>query len=169
VALQYATYGTLPELDQKGRPKFAYGRTIHDDCPRRAHFDAGRFAEKYGDEGHRNGYCLYKLGCKGPVTYANCSLKAFGEVEGAWPIGIGHPCFGCTEEGVGFNIALHDTVPITRMAGSSDTFAPIHAGGGKIGAAATGLAGVIGGAVLTAGYKFSKQLDTEDDQADKEA
>ena len=169
VALQYATYGTLPELDAKARPKFAYGRTIHDDCPRRAHFDAGRFAEKYGDEGHRNGYCLYKLGCKGPVTYANCSLKAFGEVEGAWPIGIGHPCFGCTEEGVGFTIALHDTVPIARMAGSSDTFAPINAGGGKVAATATGLAGILGGAMVTAGYKFSKQLDADDDQAGKEA
>ena len=51
--LQYATYGTLPALDAEGRPKFAYGQTIHEHCPRRAHFDAGRFAEKFGDEGHR--------------------------------------------------------------------------------------------------------------------
>ena len=51
--LQFATFGTLPDLDEKGRPRFAYGRTIHEHCPRRAHFDAGRFAEKYGDEGHR--------------------------------------------------------------------------------------------------------------------
>jgi hypothetical protein len=45
----------------------------------------------------------------------------------------------------------------------------VHAGGGKIGATATGLAGIIGGAVLTAGYKFSKELDAQDDQANKEA
>ena len=87
--LQYATYGTLPALDAQGRPKFAYGQTIHEHCPRRAHFDAGRFAEKFGDEGHRLGYCLYKLGCKGPVTHANCSVQHFGEVDGAWPIGLG--------------------------------------------------------------------------------
>ena len=166
-ALQFATFGTLPELDNKGRPKFAYGRVIHDDCPRRPHFDAGRFAEQFGDEGHRNGWCLYKLGCKGPVTYANCSLKSFGEVDGAWPIGIGHPCFGCTEEGIGFNIALHTTVPIGNPTAST-TFAPVHAGGGKIGAAATGLGGAIVGAVAAAGLKFSKQLD-EDQVDSKEA
>ena len=43
--LQFVTLGTLPALDEKGRPKWAYGRTIHEHCPRRAHFDAGRFAE----------------------------------------------------------------------------------------------------------------------------
>jgi hydrogenase small subunit len=47
VVLQFATMGTLPALDEKGRPLFAYGRIIHEDCPRRAHFDAGRFAEKF--------------------------------------------------------------------------------------------------------------------------
>ena len=114
MVLQYATYGTLPALDAEGRPKFAYGQTIHEHCPRRAHFDAGRFAERFGDEGHRNGYCLYKLGCKGPVTYAICSVEHFGEVNDAWPIGIGHPCFGCTEKGVGFAIPLHTTVEIRR-------------------------------------------------------
>src|SRR5579872_2353492 len=58
VALQFATMGKLPTLDAEGRPLFAYGRTIHENCPRRAHFDAGRFAMQFGDEGHRQGYCL---------------------------------------------------------------------------------------------------------------
>ena len=101
MVLQYATFGTLPELDDKGRPKFAYSRVIHDDCPRRAHFDDGRFAQRYGDEGPRQGWCLYKIGCKGPQTHANCSLLHFGEVVGAWPIGIGAQCFGCTEKELG--------------------------------------------------------------------
>ena len=108
--LQYATLGTLPKLDELGRPKFAYGRTIHEHCPRRAHFDAGRFAEKFGDEGHRQGYCLYKLGCKGPMTHANCSTLHFGEVVDCWPIGIGHPCVGCTEQAVAFRMPMHETV-----------------------------------------------------------
>jgi len=90
------TFGKLPELDKLRRPKFAYGRLIHDHCERRAHFDEGRFAEKFGDEGHRKGYCLYKLGCKGPVTYSNCPVIGFCDV-GAWPVGSGHPCIGCTE------------------------------------------------------------------------
>ena len=65
-ALQFVALGSLPALDDKGRPMFAYGRTIHEHCPRRAHFDAGRFVQQFGDEGHRLGYCLYKTGLQGP-------------------------------------------------------------------------------------------------------
>lgn len=96
--LYLLTFGRLPEMDELKRPTFAYGRRIHDHCERRAHFDEGRFAEAFGDEGHKKGYCLYKLGCKGSVTYANCSVIKFCDV-GAWPIGSGHPCMGCTEPG----------------------------------------------------------------------
>src|SRR5579864_1535210 len=70
VVLEYATMNRLPALDEFNRPKFAFDRHIHDHCPRRAHFDAGRFAKEFGDDGHREGWCLYKLGCKGPVTHA---------------------------------------------------------------------------------------------------
>jgi hydrogenase small subunit len=72
--------GAFPDLrqaagDRQARPPlFAYSRLIHENCERRAHFDAGRFAVEFGDDGHRKGYCLYKLGCKGPETYANCSV-----------------------------------------------------------------------------------------------
>ena len=38
-----------------------------------AHFDAGQFVENWDDEGARKGYCLYKMGCKGPTTYNACS------------------------------------------------------------------------------------------------
>lgn len=90
------TFNRLPELDELRRPVFAYGRKIHDHCERRPHFDEGRFVESFGDEGHKRGYCLYKVGCKGPVTYANCMTLKFCDI-GAWPIGSGHPCLGCTE------------------------------------------------------------------------
>jgi hydrogenase small subunit len=106
--VHFLTFGKLPEIDEKGRPKFAYGRLIHENCERRAHFDAGRFAMEFGDEGHRKGYCLYKLGCKGPETYANCSVQLFGDAgAGTWPVGCGHPCIGCTEKGVGFQKPIH--------------------------------------------------------------
>jgi hydrogenase small subunit len=39
------TFGELPELDRQGRPKMFYSQRIHDKCYRRAHFDAGQFAE----------------------------------------------------------------------------------------------------------------------------
>jgi hydrogenase small subunit len=156
--LQYVTLGTLPALDDLGRPLFAYGRTIHEDCPRRAHFDAGRFAQKFGDENHRQGYCLYKLGCKGPATYANCSRQHFGEVDNAWPIGIGHPCVGCTEQKVLWRLPIHTTVDIERPT-PPDTYPPIKAAQGHVGAVATGVAGLVGGALLGAGWMASKKVE----------
>jgi len=163
--LQYATYGTLPALDEEGRPKFAYGRTIHEHCPRRAHFDAGRFAEKYGDEGHRQGYCLYKLGCKGPATHANCSVLHFGEVVDAWPIGLGHPCFGCTEQKIGFRIPMHQTVEIYRPT-PPDTYAPVNATQGTISPVATAIGGAIVGALAGGGYVASKKLSKAPDETE---
>ena len=154
--LQYAVLGTLPALDEKGRPMFAYARTIHEDCPRRSHFDAGRFAQKFGDDGHRLGYCLYKLGCKGPATHANCSTLQFGEV-GAWPVGIGHPCVGCTEQTLGFRVPIHTTIEIDRPM-PPDTYPPIQAEHGGISPVATGVAGLVAGAMVGAGYMASKKL-----------
>jgi hydrogenase small subunit len=163
--LQYATYGTLPELDEENRPKWAYGRTIHEHCPRRAHFDAGRFAEKYGDEGHRLGYCLYKLGCKGPATHANCSVLHFCEVVDAWPIGLGHPCLGCTEKNIGFTMPMHATVEIYRPT-PPDTYAPVNAKQGTISPVATAIGGAIVGALAAGGYVASKKLTSPDDQSE---
>ena len=168
VALQYATFGTLPKLDALGRPEFAYGRTIHEHCPRRAHFDAGRFAEQFGDEGHRQGYCLYKLGCKGPATHSNCSVAHFCEVVDAWPIGIGSPCFGCTEQGVGFAVPAFQTIQIQRPT-PPDTYPPIKADQGKVSPIATGVAGLIGGTLLGAGYIASKKLGTNGGDSDAPA
>jgi hydrogenase small subunit len=158
--LQFATFGTLPELDEVGRPRFAYGRTIHEDCPRRPHFDAGRFAQEYGDQGHREGHCLYKLGCKGPQTYANCSLQSFCEVPGAWPIGIGHPCFGCTMPGIGFSVAMHDTLPIVETTPPA-TYPPIFTHQGTISPMATGVAGVVAGGLLGAGIMAARAMRDE--------
>lgn len=156
--LQFVTLGTLPGLDALGRPLFAYARTIHEQCPRRAEFDAGRFAESFGDPIHRAGGCLYRLGCKGPQTHASCSTLRFGEVD-AWPIGIGHPCYGCTESSLAFKVPLHDTVEIERPL-PPDTYPPLHPRQGPpVGAIATGVAGLLGGALLGAGYRFSKKLD----------
>ncbi|HET8540913.1 MAG TPA: hydrogenase small subunit [Anaeromyxobacter sp.] len=165
--LQFATFGTLPALDGKGRPTFAYARVIHEDCPRRPHFDAGRFASLYGDEGHRNGWCLYKLGCKGPQTHANCSLLSFCEVPGAWPIGVGHPCVGCTEQGVAFTVPLHTTVPIDKPTAPM-AYPGITAERGHVSAVATGVAGVVVGAAAGAGYAASRRLARSEAQEKQE-
>ncbi len=115
--VHFLTFGKLPEIDHLGRPKFAYSRLIHEHCERRAHFDAGRFAMDFGDEGHRKGYCLYKLGCKGPETYGNCSTLGFGDAgENNWPVGCGHPCIGCSEKGVGFQKPIHQVAKMLNVA-----------------------------------------------------
>ena len=155
--LQFATFGTLPKLDDKARPLFAYGRVIHEDCPRRPHFDAGRFAGMYGDEGHRNGWCLYKLGCKGPQTHANCSLLHFCEVPGAWPIGIGHPCVGCTEQELAFRVPMHTTVPIEKPTAPM-AYPGVAPEQGTVSAVAAGVAGLVVGAAAGAGWLASRKL-----------
>ncbi len=90
------TFGSAPSTDRLHRPLFAYGRRIHDACERRGSYDAGRFVEKWGDEGHRNGWCLYKMGCKGPASFHNCPKVRWNDGT-SWPIGSGHPCIGCAE------------------------------------------------------------------------
>jgi hydrogenase small subunit len=155
VALEYATMNRLPALDEFNRPKFAFDRHIHDHCPRRAHFDAGRFAKEFGDEGHREGWCLYKLGCKGPVTHAACSTKRFNEVPDVWPIGIGAPCVGCTEKSVAFRVPIFETVDI-HAATPPEALPLINNRMGTIGTAAAAMAGAIGrwdmARVLILGY-----------------
>jgi hydrogenase small subunit len=92
----YLTFGRLPATDSEGRPLFAYGARIHDQCPRRANFDAGQFVEVFDDEAARRGWCLYHVGCKGPATFSPCPIFQWnGGTD--WPIGAGHPCIGCTE------------------------------------------------------------------------
>ena len=82
---------TADDLDDLLRPKAFYGKLIHENCPRRASFDEGKFAKKFGDEG-----CLYELGCKGPITYADCPLRKWNSGTN-WVIGAGAPCNGCTQ------------------------------------------------------------------------
>ncbi len=157
--LQLVTFGTLPELDAEGRPKFAYGRLVHENCERRPHFDAGRFALEFGDEGHRKGYCLYKLGCKGPETYANCPAIEFGDVGGgAWPVGVGHPCFGCTEQGVGFSKGIHQLAEVKTVT-PPNTYPDINEPVGEgVTPGAAALLGAVGGAIVGASAMAVKQL-----------
>jgi hydrogenase small subunit len=86
--------GGLPsadDLDEHLRPKAYFGKLIHENCPNRAWFDEQKFAKKLGDEG-----CLYELGCKGPITYADCPIRRWNGGTN-WVIGAGAPCNGCTQ------------------------------------------------------------------------
>ena len=166
VVLQFADSGTLPELDEEKRPKFAYDRDIHEHCPRRAHFDAGRFVKQFGDEGHREGWCLYEMGCKGPDTHAGCSTRHFNEIPDVWPIGIGAPCIGCTEKSIAFRMPMFQVVQIHTRATPPATYAPIVSPQGSASLVAAGLAGVGAGALIGAGWVASRKFSDkpEDDE-----
>lgn len=162
--VHFLTFGSLPELDAKGRPKFAYGRLIHENCERRAHFDAGRFATQFGDEGHRQGHCLYKLGCKGPETYANCPSILFNDTGcGSWPVGTGHPCIGCTEEGVGFTKPIHSLAVLKTVTPPTQFARPAEDQGQGATMATAGAAALIGGLAIGAGLKLADNLGKRDD------
>jgi hydrogenase small subunit len=96
VLAHYLTFGSLPELDAKGRPKAFFGETIHDRCYRRPFYDQGKFAKTFDDEGARRGWCLFELGCKGPVTYNACATVKWNGGT-SWPVESGHGCLGCSE------------------------------------------------------------------------
>jgi len=79
------------KVDELGRPTRFFGRLVHENCPRRAYFDEGKFAAHLSDEG-----CLYELGCKGTITHADCPLRRWNNGVN-WVIGSGAPCNGCVE------------------------------------------------------------------------
>ncbi|MEI7842634.1 MAG: hydrogenase small subunit [Gallionellaceae bacterium] len=96
VLAHFLTFGNIPELDNLGRPKSFYGETIHDRCYRRPFYDQGKFAQTFDDEAARKGWCLFKLGCKGPVTYNACATTKWNDGT-SFPIQSGHGCIGCSE------------------------------------------------------------------------
>jgi hydrogenase small subunit len=195
--LYLLTFKKIPDLDSQGRPRFAYRRLIHEGCERRAHFDAGRFALEFDDEGHRRGWCLYKLGCKGPETFNNCPAQLFGDVgPRSWPVGTGCPCFGCSEKGVGFTAPIPAQASLARFTPAGfpykngngkqervgggalrltppDTYPPISPQEGHGPSATTvgvlaGLAGAALGAGAVAAMKIGKQESKAEEEAGKE-
>jgi hydrogenase small subunit len=117
------TFDQLPELDRTGRPKMFYGQRIHDKCYRRAFFDAGQFVETWDDEGARKGWCLYKMGCRGPMTYNSCPTVKWNAGT-SFPIGSGHPCIGCSEANFWdhgpFYERMADSVPLPGIDSTPD-------------------------------------------------
>jgi [NiFe] hydrogenase small subunit len=84
------------KFDKFGRPTVFYGKTVHDQCERNKHFDNQEFVRDWNDDGAKKGWCLYKMGCKGPDTYNNCPKVKWNDGV-SWPVQAGHPCIGCSE------------------------------------------------------------------------
>ncbi len=94
----------IPSLDDKGRPKMFFSRLIHDQCPRFADYERENFAGTFSDEG-----CLFNLGCLGPVTHADCTLRHWNSGTNCC-INAGAPCIGCASE----NFAARASFPFYR-------------------------------------------------------
>ncbi len=133
VIMHVIAFGKLPELDQLGRPKAFYGKRVHDSCYRRPYYDAGLFAESFDDANAKEGYCLYKVGCRGPMTYNSCgSMKWNNGVS--YPIQSGHGCIGCSEENFWDNGPFYER--LTNVPGFG-----IEATADKVGMIAAGVVG----------------------------
>lgn len=81
------------ELDEHGRLKIYFGKSVHSRCIQREYMDIGVFVNKFGDAG-----CLLEIGCKGPFTYADCPVRQWNSGVN-WCISANAPCIGCTEPG----------------------------------------------------------------------
>lgn len=94
--LYYYLFLESPPLDRFHRPLWAYGKSVHDLCERKGAFLSGKFAQDFNDEGMQEGYCLYKVGCKGPYAFNNCPKVQFN-AKTSWPVRAGHGCIACSE------------------------------------------------------------------------
>ena len=159
VVTYIVAFGKLPSPDRYGRPKMFYSQRIHDKCYRRPHFDAGQFVERWDDENARKGYCLYKMGCKGPTTYNACSAMRWNDGV-SFPIQSGHGCLGCAEEGFWDRGSFYDRVTQINQFG-------IESNADQVGATT---AGIVGGAVgvhaLASAVKRTHRKDTKTTKPD---
>ncbi|MFQ6048669.1 MAG: hydrogenase small subunit [Phycisphaerae bacterium] len=127
------------KLDEHARPAPFFSSLIHDNCPFRGHFDRGEFAEHFGQHG-----CLIKLGCKGPITHADCPHRLWNNGTN-WCIGAGHPCIGCCEPQFPFEGSLFHRVEPAELA--PPAVLPPASGQAQARPIGTGTAAVAGGVV----------------------
>jgi len=148
--LDYLLNG-LPELDKYNRPKMFFGQLIHENCERRASFDAGLFLEDWNDYNPDMKLCLFKMGCKGPVTYADCPTRRWNSKVN-WCVGSNAPCHGCAEPAFYKDLSpLYEPLPNVNFLG-------LTPGVDTLGWIATGVA-----AAGVGGHYLYKQLGKKEE------
>lgn len=164
VIVHLVTFDRIPELDALGRPKAFYSKRVHDTCYRRPFYDAGLYVESFDDANARKGYCLYKVGCKGPSTYNACGVMKWNNGT-SFPIQSGHGCIGCSEENYWDNGRLYERA--SSFAGFG-----IEANADTVGKVALGItaAALAGHAVMTnvRKKKLIHELEDEGKQSEHE-
>jgi hydrogenase small subunit len=81
------------KVDANGRPLDFYGKRVHENCPRNGYFQLGQFSKKFSDP-----YCMYELGCKGPLSFADCPIRLWNSGNN-WCVGANSLCIGCVQPG----------------------------------------------------------------------
>jgi hydrogenase small subunit len=135
----------LNKLDAFGRPKLIFGQTIHDQCPRRGHFENGEFVYQFGSAEEAKGYCLYAMGCKGPQTYTNCPIVRWND-KVSWCVNSGSPCIGCG----GFDW-VDENAPFLQRMRKIGVGKGKNSGGYDPAVAAAAVGGVVAGALVVHG------------------
>jgi hydrogenase small subunit len=82
------------DLDEQGRPRWLFERTVHESCDRAGLAEEGVFVDTFGDEPG----CLVKLGCMGPVVKCNVPVRGWVNGLGGCP-NVGGICMACTSAG----------------------------------------------------------------------
>lgn len=145
--VHFLTFGEFPAVDKLKRPLFAHGQIIHDNCERRGHFNAGEFVKEWGDEGHRQGWCLYKMGCKGPVATYNCPTVRWNDGV-SWPVASGHGCIACAAPDF-FERPIYEPVDIQEA--TPPSFYPaVEQAPQPVSAGSAATVGVVGGLIVGA-------------------
>ena len=164
VIVHVVTFGRLPELDGLGRPKAFYSKRVHDSCYRRPYYDAGLYVESFDDDNAKKGYCLYKVGCKGPSTYNACAVTKWNNGT-SFPIQSGHGCFGCSEENYWDNGRIYERASAFPGFGIEATADKV----GKIALGVTGAA-LAAHAVMTnvRKKKLIRSIEKEGKESEKE-
>jgi hydrogenase small subunit len=93
--LLYRLAGQAPPipLDDRGRPRWLFSQTLHENCNRAGYYEQADFAGEYGSP-----KCLVKLGCWGPVVNCNVGKRGWIGGVGGCP-SVGGVCIGCTMPG----------------------------------------------------------------------
>lgn len=167
--VHFLTFGEFPAVDHLKRPLFAHGQIIHDNCERRGHFNAGRFVREWGDEGHRLGWCLYQMGCKGPVATFNCPQVRWNDGMN-WPVAAGHGCIACAapdffERPIYEPVDIQEANPPELYPPVEEEVEPISAGGAATLGAVGGLIVGAGAAAAVAASRSGKNKQVEEEQA----
>ncbi len=162
VVMHVALFGEIPPLDSVGRPLQFYGNRIHDTCYRRPFFDSGLFVNKFDDAGAKAGWCLYRVGCRGPVAYSSCgNLRWWKGLS--YPIQSGHGCIGCTEKGFWDNDNFYQRLPQIHVPNTITDADKVLA----VATGVTGAAVVVHGAI-TAAVKARGEAKHKVEEAEEE-